>query len=407
MLLVGKDKTCANRYDLLISWNFVFRSERFPFCQVWNLLYTMSLFTYSEAAQIGLRTAFSLIVAVNLVGNSSVCLVVWRNRRMRTAMNFLLINLACADMMVAVFIAPQYIFLHTFNHPNGLTGEYLCKLCTGGNLMWTGGVVSVVSLIGVAFERYFAVLYPHDENRRISNKKLKFIIPACWLFSICWNLPLFLLVKYDASLDFCYEDWPPGWYMNAYSLGWLIMIGILPVTIMSVLYSRVVYQLWVRKSQPVDLPQLAVVRSRKRVTKMVLSVTVVCAVCWLPNLIAYVLDFYGLNSHGDVVHTTTVVLVSLNSAANPIIYCFQSKDFRRHIKALWLSPRSMRSGATVGTPKDTAALPVNRSRATQSFVNWLYLQNLNMFASNLSFQVLKSGLISHSYSDFIPDQFVP
>ena len=30
-----------------------------------------------------------------------------------------------------------------------------------------------------------------------------------------------------------------------------------------------------------------------------------------------------------------------------------------------------------------------------------------MFASNLSFQVLKSGLISHSYSDFIPDQFVP
>lgn len=235
--------------------------------------------------------------------------------------------------------------------------------------MWTGGVVSVVSLIGVAFERYFAVLYPHDENRRISKKKLKFIIPACWLFSICWNLPLFLLVKYDANLDFCYEDWPPGWYMNAYSLGWLIMIGILPVTIMSVLYSRVVYQLWVRKSQPVDLPQLAVVRSRKRVTKMVLSVTVVCAVCWLPNLIAYVLDFYGLNSHGDVVHTTTVVLVSLNSAANPIIYCFQSKDFRRHIKALWLSPRSMRSGATVGTPKDTAALPVNRSRATQSFVN--------------------------------------
>lgn len=130
----------------------------------------MSLFTYSEAAQIGLRTAFSLIVAVNLVGNSSVCLVVWRNRRMRTAMNFLLINLACADMMVAVFIGPQYIFLHTFNHPNGLTGEYLCKLCTGGNLMWTGGVVSVVSLIGVAFERYFAVLYPHDENRRISKK---------------------------------------------------------------------------------------------------------------------------------------------------------------------------------------------------------------------------------------------
>ncbi|XP_022782767.1 pyroglutamylated RFamide peptide receptor-like [Stylophora pistillata] len=327
----------------------------------------MSLFTYTEPAQIGLRTAFSLIVTVNLIGNASVCLVVWRNRQMRTAMNFLLVNLACADMMVAIFIAPQYIFLHTYKNPNGLTGDYLCKIVTGGNLMWTAGVVSVVSLIGVAFERYFAVLYPHDESRRISKTKLKFIIPACWLFSISWNFPLFLLVKYDASLDFCYEEWPPGWYMNAYSLGWLIIIGILPVTVMSGLYSRVVYQLWVRTSQPVDLPQRAVVKSRKRVTKMVLSVTVLCAVCWLPNLIAYVLDFYGLNSHGDVVHTTTVVLVSLNSAVNPIIYCFQSKDFRRHIKALWLSPCSKRPGATVGTSKDTAALPASRSRATQPF----------------------------------------
>ena len=125
--------------------------------------------------------------------------------------------------------------------------------------------------------------------------------------------------------------------MNAYSLGWLIVIGILPVTIMTGLYSRVVYQLWVKTSQPVDLPQRAVIKSRKRVTKMVLSVTVVCAVCWLPNLIAYVLDFYGLNSHGDVVHTTTVVLVALNSAVNPIIYCFQGKNFRRYVKALLLS----------------------------------------------------------------------
>ena len=157
----------------------------------------MSLFTYSEPAQIGLRAAFSLIVSVNLVGNSLVCLVVLRNRPMRKAMNILLVNLACADMMVAIFIAPQYILLQTYNHAKGLTGDYLCKLLTGGNLTWTGGVVSVVSLIAVAFERYFAVLHPHDDKRRISKTKLKVIIPACWVFSFSWNLPLFVMVKYD------------------------------------------------------------------------------------------------------------------------------------------------------------------------------------------------------------------
>ena len=213
--------------------------------------------------------------------------------------------------------------------------------------MWVGGVVSVVSLIAIAFERYFAVLYPHDEKRRISKTKLKLIIPACWVFSFIWNFPLFLLLKYDEVIDFCYEDWPSGWYMNAYSLGWLIVIGIVPLTIMASLYSRVVMKLWVRTSQPVELAQRAVIKSRKRVTKMVLIVTVVCAVCWLPNLIVYVMDFYGMDSHGGIVHTTTVVLVTLNSAVNPIIYCFQSKRFRTCVKALLFSPCSLRRIAVV------------------------------------------------------------
>ena len=308
----------------------------------------MSLFTDTEAAEISLRVAFSFLVLITLVGNSLVCLVVLRNRLMRSAMNYLLVNLACADMVVAIFVIPRYIPIHTYEHPMGHTGDYLCKFLTGGNLVWTGGVVSVVSLIAVAVERYFAVLYPHDEKKRITKAKLKFIIPACWLFSILWNLPVYVLVKYNEDLDFCLEDWPSGWYLNAYSLGWLIVVGILPLSVMTLLYSRVVFKLWVTSSQPVEQSQRAVIKSRKRVTKMVLTVTVVCAVCWLPCLIAYVLGFYGLNSQGDIVHTTTVVLVTLNSAVNPIIYCFQSRQFRRCVKVLLLSPCSMRRTATVG-----------------------------------------------------------
>ena len=287
-------------------------------------------------------------------------------------MNYLLVNLACADMVVAFFVTPRYILLHTFQHPRGLTGDYLCKFLTGGNLLWTGGVVSVVSLIAIAFERYFAVLYPHDEKKRITKAKLKLIIPACWIFAVIWNLPVFVLVKYNEDLDFCFEDWPSGWYLNAYSLGWLIVIGILPLTIMTILYSRVVFKLWVRTSQNVEVSQRAVIKSRKRVTKMVLTVTVVCAVCWLPNLIAYVLDFYGLNSQGDIVHTTTVVLVTLNSAVNPIIYCFQSKQFRRCVKALLLSPCSLRRTATVEPARNSRHTarhregPGNRLQPTQN-----------------------------------------
>ena len=320
----------------------------------------MSQFTFSEPALIAIHTGVSLLVGVNLIGNSLVCLVVIRNCSMRKPMNYLLVSLACADMMVAIFFAPHYMFLHTYKHSKGLTGDYLCKLLTGGNLMWIGGVVSVMSLIAIAFERYFAVQYPHNKKRRISKTKLKLIIPACWLFSLMWNLPIFLVVKYNDELNYCYEEWPSQWYMKAYSMGWFIVIGILPLSIMTGLYGRVVYTLWVSGHQPVEVRQRALIKSRKRVTKMVLTVTVVCAVCWLPNLIVYLLDFYGLQiKQGDIVYTTTVVLVALNSTVNPIIYCFQSAQFRTCVKALVLTPCSRRRRALV-MPKIATNCTVNR-----------------------------------------------
>ena len=237
----------------------------------------MSQFIFSEPAQIAILTDFLLLVAVNLIGNSLVCLVVIRNRTMKIPMNYLLVSLACVDMMVAIFFAPQYIFLHTFKHPRGLTGVFLCKFLIEGNLMWTAGVVSVLSLIAISFETYFAVLYPHDRKRRISKTKLKLIIPACWLFSLMWNFPVLLVAQYSDELDYCYEEWPLQWYIKAYSLGWFIVIGILPLSIMTGLYGCVVYNLWVSGHKPVEVTQSARIKSHKRVTKMVLTVTVVCA----------------------------------------------------------------------------------------------------------------------------------
>ena len=43
----------------------------------------MSLYTDSEAAQIGITIMFTIIVITNLLGNTTVCLVIILNRDMR------------------------------------------------------------------------------------------------------------------------------------------------------------------------------------------------------------------------------------------------------------------------------------------------------------------------------------
>ena len=90
----------------------------------------------------------------------------------RTPMNFLLLNLAVADMMVALFITPRFILSHFFTHPDGKTGTLFCKLLTGGNFTWTGGAASVFTLVAIAFERYYAVMYPYGNKGKLTYNKL-------------------------------------------------------------------------------------------------------------------------------------------------------------------------------------------------------------------------------------------
>ena len=91
----------------------------------------------------------------------------------RAPINFLLLNLAVADMTVATFFAPVYIFNHTFTHPDGMTGTVLCKLVTGGNLAWIGSGTSVFTLVAIAIERYYTVIYPRGNKWKLTNRKLK------------------------------------------------------------------------------------------------------------------------------------------------------------------------------------------------------------------------------------------
>ena len=78
----------------------------------------------------------------------------------RTPINYLLVNLAIADALYATFVTPQTFFKITPTHPGGTTGTVLCKLVTSGNLAWIAVNSSVITLVAIATERYYAVIHP-------------------------------------------------------------------------------------------------------------------------------------------------------------------------------------------------------------------------------------------------------
>ena len=93
---------------------------------------------------------------------------------------------------------------------------------------------------------------PLSNQSKLTNAKLKFIIPSCWLAGFLWNAPLFVAVTYREDLGTCGEKWRSKLSPVAYSLGWAVVAGVIPILVMSYLYSRVVYKLWFDRTPAVQ-----------------------------------------------------------------------------------------------------------------------------------------------------------
>ena len=280
--------------------------------------------------------AFTISMLINLFGNILVCFVVLKFRDMRIPMNYLLVNLAISDMMVGFFMSPRFIFGRMLNHPGGTLGDYFCKILTGDSFTWTGALASDVTLVCIAVERYLSIRFPHSNEKRLTTKKLRYVIPLCWTFALGVNLPPFFYLKYDKNSGSCVPFWPTPNFIKYRSVINTHIFFVFPVLIMGVLYTLLIYQLWFKKkTSTTSVAQRAVLKHRRRSTKMVITVSLIYCICWFPNCFVYIYVAYSTKQLFGAIHTASVLTVSLNSAVNPVIYSLQSHRFRRHMAALW------------------------------------------------------------------------
>ena len=301
--------------------------ESCDLCQLYNI-------KMASVNDVVLSVTFLLLSLTDFVGNILVCLIILQRKRFkfrRSTLDFLFLNLALADITVALFAIPRYVLNHAFVHPLGSVGDFLCRFVTGGDLMWTGGAASVFTLVSIAFERRHASR-PYQVRQKLSKSKLRGLVLSSWTFAFLLNLPLFFIMSYDGESNFCIENWPHPLLPKVYGIIWFSVVGAIPISIMAVLYSKVVYHLWVKRSIASRLHRRAILIPRKA-TKMAITLTVIYSICWLPNLILYIVAFnISDDVYGSPLYRWTVVLTCLNSTVNPFVYALQSRRFRASVK---------------------------------------------------------------------------
>ena len=289
------------------------------------------------------NVVLSILVLISLVGNALVISTILINKPMQTTLNYLLVNLAVADMISALCIGIGYVVMPFITYPEGDIGRYLCMFVIDGDLAWVGAAESVLCLVYIAFERYFAIVRPLHQRGRFTKKRLKVFIVLGWSFAIFMRVPTSLEPRYYHSvLGVCKNNDNMAGHMavKVHSLAWMLLAGIVPISIMVYLYSRLVHHLWFKSVQNLEASQRAAQRYRKQVTITLITVSIIYAVCWMPISAGYLVDTW--REEIPWFDKTGKVLLVFNSSVNPVLYSMRMKQFRKYLCDMLLCKKRQR-----------------------------------------------------------------
>ncbi|KAK0162249.1 hypothetical protein PV327_008601 [Microctonus hyperodae] len=297
-------------------------------------------------------TFFGSIGVLGLIGNSLVVIVVALNPGMRSTTNILIINLAVADLLFVIFCIPftatDFVLMYW------PFGNVWCKIVQ--YLIIVTACASVYTLVLMSLDRYLAVVHP-IASMTVRTENHAFLATCiAWLVILAGSIPALFI-----------HDESPGaqvnqtvcrvrrdFYWPKFQLTFFFVSYVIPLTLICVLYVCMLMRLWRGARTSAESR-----RGRRRVTRLVIVVVGVFAICWCPIqliLVAKSLDSYPITTTSVMIQVASHVLAYMNSCVNPILYAFLSENFRKAFrKIIYCKPRYDSRGCGPQTKTTRAA----------------------------------------------------
>lgn len=277
-----------------------------------------------------LITAYTIVVLVGICGNSLVIEVVRKKRSMHSTMNFLLVNLAIADLLTLLWCLPGTILPYTAQ-PSGRLGNFLCKFITTHSIAGICMIVSGLTLTLISVERYKALVTPMETRFRLSKENVIYAIVGIWIFATVYVCPLFIFGAYDEGKQECVTVWPASsGKANAY---WIVLalIVITAFVTMFICYFSIIKGLYFTNTICASNANAGAENDaifKRKIVKMLLIVTFVFVLCFFPYSIATATDI----PQSSAFYKISYFLVYCSSSLNPITYAFGSTNYRTAFK---------------------------------------------------------------------------
>ena len=294
---------------------------------------------FSTETHVGITILYIIATLINFFANSLVWKVVIKNRRLRTATNYMLLNLSLADIVSGILIYP-YLFIvdigKIFNNPR--EQALSCNIAQGLSLFFVASGASLIILCGISCNRFMGVKYPLRRHLQMTRKSAIIFSILAWVFSTVFMLPNMLSFKYDPEIKACTHEWGQI-NPKAYRICLLLAGTVLPTIFMLLSYLAILYRAR-KNAQFTAETESPTGTGLKRAERMVGILILVYVICWLPFTLQWTLkvatDYFPPTVEGQIMLNrwvrTTVLFCTLNGTINPIVYIFGSSEINRSIR---------------------------------------------------------------------------
>lgn len=289
----------------------------------------------------GLTTVFLpmvyiIVFAIGLPSNGMALWVFFFRTKKRHPAIIYMANMAMADLLFVIWF-PLKIAYHVKGN-NWIYGEGLCKVFVGffyGNMY-----CSILFITCLSVQRYWVIVNPMSYGRK--NSEIAIGVSALiWLLIILGTIPLYLYDQtayiVDLNITTCHDVLPLdklAFDMFSYFLSLAIGVFFFPAVLTTVAYILMI------KTLNASITDEKIGKKRKKAIKLILTVLVMYLVCFTPSnlllIIHYALIKKQYISSVYASYITTLCLATINSAIDPFIYYYVSKDFRENVKNTFL-----------------------------------------------------------------------
>ena len=255
------------------------------------------------------------LACVAITGNAFVLYGVWKTPSLRSPSNLLLCGLASTDLSVGLIAQPISI-------TEGIVGLYsrsenlkliLDKADATIGLFLAG--TSLFMMTGISIDRLIAIVKPLQYPSIVTSSRVTRILMAVWVVCVL-----------EVSIQFWEERIMFAFVSSSVVI--CLSISIICHATMYKIMRRHRLQIHSQTQAFDDRNAEAIIISLRKSVFNASILFIVLVICYCPFLVVSIVDFIGKAGELKLEFLLSSTMVFLNSALNPLLYCWRIREIR-------------------------------------------------------------------------------